>query len=192
MTRKLYGGLTTPPPLSAYASAAAKTANAAFVEPSRFAIAQRQHDVLALEESQLADVIAGRAPAVTAATAAAPTLVTLLFTLNELFTAAGVGRTTTLLLRLGSVVPKGSLLLVVDSPGSYSETLVGGQARRYPMQWLLHRVLTSADDCVWEKVASADSAWFRLADELDYPIPLEDMRYQMHLYRAAEPSTSAV
>ena len=39
----------------------------------------------------------------------------------------------------------------------------------------------------WEKLESADSVWFRLAEGLRYPIPLENMRYQMHLYRACRP-----
>ncbi|KAK0752405.1 hypothetical protein B0T18DRAFT_444670 [Schizothecium vesticola] len=56
----------------------------------------------------------------------APVLVTLLFTLNELFTAAGVGATTKFLLGLTGAVAAGSLLLVVDSPGSYSETKASG------------------------------------------------------------------
>ena len=37
---------------------------------------------------------------------------------------------------------------------------------------------------IWEKLESADSVWFRLAEGLRYPIQLENMRYQMHLYRA--------
>ncbi len=38
----------------------------------------------------------------------------------------------------------------------------------------------------WVKLESQDSIWFRLADTLHYPIPLENTRYQMHLYRATE------
>ncbi|RYC57749.1 hypothetical protein CHU98_g8463 [Xylaria longipes] len=40
------------------------------------------------------------------------------------------------------------------------------------------------DGIRWEKIESRDSVWFRVADGLRYPIPLENMRYQMHLYRA--------
>ena len=46
-------------------------------------------------------------------------LVTLMFTLNELYKIS-ISRTTTLLLTLTSIMEPGSLLLVVDSLGSYS------------------------------------------------------------------------
>lgn len=137
-----------------------------------------------------------------------PVLVTLLFTLNELFTAAGVGATTKFLLGLTGQVAGGSLLLVVDSPGSYSETKVGasgggaqegGGGRAYPMGWLVDRILLGGEGegrPGWEKVEERGSEWFRLPEGgpgggkagpggLEYPIPLENMRYQLHLYRAA-------
>ncbi|KAK7750907.1 hypothetical protein SLS62_007170 [Diatrype stigma] len=269
----LHARLTTPPPLSKYASAAARAANAALVAPaSRLAASFAQRDVLALSEADLSGLLLFHDQQ------QQPVLVTLLFTLNELYTAAGVGPTTAFLRRLSSVVCPGSLLLVVDSPGSYSEAAVGGgggsssageqgqkqqqqqqqqqqpkEKRRYPMQWLLDhtllhqqqeeereqgrrrrqqkqeqeqerkqglgqekgegRVITASEEngeeaegaagarigaageeevttkatmamVGWEKLESADSVWFRLADGLRYPIPLEDMRYQMHLYRA--------
>jgi len=82
------------------------------------------------------------------------------------------------------------MLLVVDSPGSYSETSIGKESKRYPMQWLLNHTLleTSKErggkgDVKWEKLVSDESRWFRLADDLKYPISLENMRYQVHLYR---------
>ncbi|KAK1827886.1 hypothetical protein QBC39DRAFT_418924 [Podospora conica] len=136
---------------------------------------------------------------------APPVLITLLFTLNELFTASGVGATTKFLLGMTGRVAAGSLLLVVDSPGSYSETKVGGGGsggtgseggRAYPMGWLVDRILLGGEDGDgggrgWEKVEERGSEWFRLPDGagkagtgLEYPIPLENMRYQLHLYRA--------
>lgn len=136
-------------------------------------------DALTLSRSELAALLGP-----------SPLLVTLLFTLNELFTSGGLGRTTKFLLDLTAAVPIGSLLLVVDSPGSYSETTLGKDAKKYPMQWLLDRIVltgTRADPVAgkrWDKLESDDSLWFRLADGLDYPIPLENMRYQMHLYQA--------
>lgn len=134
-----------------------------------------------------------------------PVLITLLFTLNELFTAAGVGATTKFLLGLTGQVAAGTLLLVVDSPGSYSETKVGASAsggaqeggggRAYPMGWLVDRILLGGEGegrPRWEKVEERGSEWFRLPEGgggkagggLEYPIPLENMRYQLHLYRA--------
>ncbi|KAL1836983.1 hypothetical protein VTJ49DRAFT_4417 [Mycothermus thermophilus] len=181
---KLTTSLTTPPPISKYASEAAKLSNVAFVPASHLTPAFLQQDVLALDKSQLASLIGPT-----------PLLITILFTLNELFTAAGLGKTTAFLLALTSVVPPGSLLLVVDSPGSYSETSVGKEAKRYPMHWLLDRVVvdTTRREPVggrrWVKVEEKESVWFRLPDgELDYPIQLENMRYQMHLYRAEDAS----
>lgn len=133
----------------------------------------------------------------------AASLVTLLFTLNELYTSAGVGRTTAFLLSLTGLVRKGAVLVVVDSPGSYAETDVGrdGAKRRYPMKWLLdHTLLKQAGEgdgqgkgggC-WEKVREEESVWFRWGEGEEgkkkagwrYPVGLEDMRFQMHVYRA--------
>jgi 25S rRNA (uracil2843-N3)-methyltransferase len=175
--------LTTAPPLSKYASAAAKLSNAAMVSPSLFTSAFLQHDALTLSRDELSSLLG-----------ATPLLITILFTLNELFTASGIGKTTAFLLDLTATVPFGSLLLVVDSPGSYSETSVGKEAKRYPMQWLLDRIMLGTrrepvNGRRWAKFESQDSVWFRLAGEaLDYPIPLENMRYQMHLYRAEDAS----
>lgn len=188
VVEKLRVGLRTPPPLSKYASAALQAANTAINDPERLKeIFFEEQDVLALDQEGLAPLVSAGAGA-GAGAGQQPILVTLLFTLNELFTGGGIGKTTTFLLTLTSVLPRGSLLLVIDSPGSYSETTVGKEAKRYPMAWLLDKILTGAsdgDDEVegWEKLESNDSAWFRLGGELRYPIPLEDMRYQMHLYR---------
>lgn len=178
---KLATALTTPPPLSKYASAAAKLSNEPLVSPSALTHTFLQQDALTLDKTGLTPLLG-----------TSPLLITILFTLNELFTSSGIGKTTALLLNLTAAVPLGSLLLVVDSPGSYSETSVGKEAKRYPMQWLLDRImLTTRRPPVngrrWAKVESQDSVWFRLASEgLEYPIPLENMRYQMHLYRAED------
>jgi 25S rRNA (uracil2843-N3)-methyltransferase len=96
---------------------------------------------------------------------------------------------------------------VVDSPGSYSETKFGNatDAKRYPMKWLLdhallenhkRRNIAASDDddgnnkprgkdeyVAWEKMVEDDSRWFRIPEGLRYGIPLENMRYQIHLYR---------
>jgi 25S rRNA (uracil2843-N3)-methyltransferase len=116
-------------------------------------------------------------------------LVTIMFTLNELFTAS-VRRATALLLALRSAIKVGGLLLVVDSAGSYATVKLGEAEKRYPMQWLLdHTMLGSSgeagEDCVaeWIKIRGEESTWFRVARELQYPLELENMRYQLHLYR---------
>ncbi|KAI1749816.1 hypothetical protein F4782DRAFT_511613 [Xylaria castorea] len=236
---RLQTALTTTPPVSRYASAAAKAAaaaNAALVAPpSRFRSTFIQKDILSLPEAELATLIPPK-------NNNTPVLITLLFTLNELYTAGGIKRTTAFLRLLSSSsssssssigLAPGSLLLVVDSPGSYSEAAVGGSGKdvmmkkkkRYPMQWLLEHTLIpppsppsrrprgkedkkepgqveteekldddDADEekeeekkksgIRWEKIESHDSVWFRVAEGLRYPIALENMRYQMHLYRA--------
>lgn len=314
----LHARLTSAPPLSKYASAAARAASAALVAPAgRLTTVFAQRDALGLDEVGLSRLLygeeeeeegeeegsglpgtAGNAKGMEMGPGTGkqkqkqkqkqPVLVTLLFTLNELYTAAGVGPTTAFLRRLTAVVCPGSLLLVVDSPGSYSEAAVGGGGasstdnstatpgtsesgpqqqqqqngkRRYPMQWLLDHTLLEEElehqrmrrrrrqrrheqergleqeremkmeeqgreellssssslphrqgngdgdndrdngedspevgdggrvegAVTWEKLESADSVWFRLAEGLRYPIPLENMRYQMHLYRACRP-----
>lgn len=178
VVHKLHESLTNPPPLSKYASSSAKEANEALTANTNFKVTFRQEDVLEMSDSKLVEIVSGQ-----------PMLLTLLFTLNELYTSS-IGKTTAFLLNLTAAVKSGSLLLVVDSPGSYSETTVGTEAKKYPMHWLLDHTLLetqksrggeSASD--WVKLVSEDSKWFRIPESLRYPIPLENMRYQMYLYR---------
>lgn len=178
VVHKLRGSLTTPPPLSKYASSSAKETNGALASDNDFNVIFQQDDILGMSASQLEDVIGGQ-----------PSLLTLLFTLNELYTSS-IGKTTAFLLKMTATVKSGSLLLVVDSPGSYSEIIVGNEAKKYPMHWLLDHTLLEtqklgANESIpkWEKLISEASKWFRIAETLRYPIPLENMRYQIHLYR---------
>ena len=142
-------------------------------------------------------------------------LVTLMFTLNELFSTS-IPKTTSFLLRMTDLLEPGAVLLVVDSPGSYSTVALGKSAgggdapsepssgdvdsaaaaassqqqkpRSYPMRFLLdHTLLTVAAGC-WECVLLDESRWFRReASRLSYDvgegIGLEDMRFQVHVYR---------
>ena len=96
------------------------------------------------------------------------------------------------LLLLISVLQPGALLLVIDSPGSYSSVTLNGAEKKYPMQWLLDHTLLeqatenrgSKDEIVrWEKIKEDGSRWYRLDERLRYPIELENMRMQVHLYR---------
>ncbi|KAI1162821.1 hypothetical protein F5B18DRAFT_622290 [Nemania serpens] len=199
VVQRLQTALTTPPPTSPYARSAAAVVNRALVPPEYLRSAFLQRDILSLEKDELAALLSANPNT----DEPEPVLVTLLFTLNELYTTSGTRRTTAFLRLLSALVAPGSLLLVVDSPGSYAEAAVGRDARRYPMQWLLDHTLVppapasraredggeslGADGgggIRWEKLESHDSVWFRVADGLRYPIPLENMRYQMHLYRA--------
>ena len=175
---KLHRELTVPPPISKYATSAAKAANSPLLKSGSITTHFSAEDILALSRVQMSGMVGQT-----------PTLVTLLFTLNELYTTS-MGKTTTFLLDLTAVVCPGTLLLVVDSPGSYSETTIGTEAKKYPMLWLLNHTLLGTkvngageSTDTWTKLVSEDSQWFRLHESLRYPINLENMRYQMHLYR---------
>jgi 25S rRNA (uracil2843-N3)-methyltransferase len=169
-----------PPPISKYASAARQAANRPMLEKDQLSLTFVQEDVLSLDVDSLSAQCAD---------GKTPILLTLLFTLNELYTTAGIGKTTKFLKNLGQILAPGSLVLVVDSPGSYSEAALGKEKKKYPMQWLLDHTLLETDTLgySWEKLQSDDSIWFRLPEDLSYPIALENMRYQMHLYRLQKP-----
>jgi 25S rRNA (uracil2843-N3)-methyltransferase len=172
--------VTQPPPLSKYASAAVQAANSALVDSDTFNVSNHQYDILNTDASKLS------------ATMKDATLVTLMFTLNELYSTS-VSLTQKFLLNLTLSLPTGALLLVVDSPGSYSAVTLNGAEKEYPMQWLLdYTLLNQAGDKVkdkdreeakWEKIHTDESRWFRLVETLKYPIELENMRMQLHLYR---------
>jgi 25S rRNA (uracil2843-N3)-methyltransferase len=177
--------LTTPPPLSKYASAAAKASNAALIQPHQLSLSFQHLDILEhTDDNKLAQLIAPSQQQ--------PVLLTLFFTLNELYTSGGIGKTTKFLTSLERILPQSSLLLVVDSPGSYSEAAVGKEKKRYPMHWLLDHTLRDPKKEVssWERLETQDSVWFRLSKDLSYPMQLEDMRYQLHLYRLREDDKS--
>ncbi|KAK1071774.1 hypothetical protein LTR12_008591 [Friedmanniomyces endolithicus] len=167
------------PELSQYASATAREANVPLLSEKTFPCKFQQQDVLQWPDDALQSVVL-------------PTtkLVTLFFTLNELYSTS-VPEAQRLLSQLTAAMSTDSLLLVVDSPGSYSTVSLNGGERRYPMLWLLDHTLTTdtarkagdASTFRWEKVMSDESKWFRLPPGLEYPIELEDMRYQIHLYR---------
>ena len=191
--RTLHSGVTSSPPISNYASSASKAKNTPLTNAGNFRVQFRQIDILSLCPEQLKSIFSDTK------------LVTLMFTLNELYTTS-ISATTNLLLSMTSVLPPRALLLVVDSPGSYSTVNIGKVAtikddvstmskqkeKQYPLHWLLdHTLLESAraesgntreGRRLWEKVYSDESKWYRLAEELAYPIDLEDMRYQIHLY----------
>ncbi|CAD0088829.1 unnamed protein product [Aureobasidium mustum] len=174
----LHQGVITPPFLSKYASAAAKAANMAVLPPEVFNVRFKQQDILDTDAAGVADLLANS------------DIVTIMFTLNELYSTS-VAKTQRLLYSLTASMRPGTLLLVVDSPGSYSTVTLNGATQKYPMQWLLDHTLLSpkknaekGSPAQWKKLVSDESRWFRLPDEdLKYPIDLENMRYQIHLYQ---------
>ncbi|CAN9167368.1 unnamed protein product [Alternaria sp. RS040] len=171
--------LTTAPTLNKYASAAARAANVSPLNPEDISVTFKQQDVLQASTEDLSAQIADA------------NLITLLFTLNELYSTS-MPLTQKFLLLLTSVLQPGALLLVVDSPGSYSSVTLNGAEKKYPMQWLLDHTLLeqatenrgSKDEIIrWEKIKEDGSRWYRLDERLRYPIELENMRMQVHLYR---------
>ncbi|KAG9678238.1 hypothetical protein KCU95_g15928, partial [Aureobasidium melanogenum] len=174
----LHQGVITPPVLSKYASAAAKAANKAVLPSEVFNVRFRQQDILDTDAVGVNDMLANS------------DIITIMFTLNELYSTS-VAKTQRLLYSLTASMRSGSLLLVVDSPGSYSTVTLNGATQKYPMQWLLDHTLLSpkknaekGTPAQWKKLVSDESRWFRMPDEdLKYPIDLENMRYQIHLYQ---------
>ncbi|KAH8591330.1 hypothetical protein B0O99DRAFT_632472 [Bisporella sp. PMI_857] len=227
---KLHRGLETPPPLSKYASASARASNASFLKPGAVSLEFTQADTLKLDTERLTSIIGD-----------GPVMITLFFTLNELYT-TNVIATTKFLLDLSITCRKDSLLCVIDSAGSYSEVAITKHAsdtditdqqrdeepsstqseenedepdnsasiplysekpvpfadsvnedeahqvasKRYPMHWLMDCALLGTgteDQGLWEKLVIDESRWHRLEEPLKYPISLENMRFQVHLFR---------
>ncbi|KAF2113051.1 hypothetical protein BDV96DRAFT_150281 [Lophiotrema nucula] len=172
---KLERNVTTAPELSKYASAAARAASAPLVDTSTFSVKAHQLDVIHQDFSaKLKSLLEGVG------------FVTVMFTLNELYSTS-VPLTQKFLLNLTASLKEGALLLVADSPGSYSTVTPNGAQKKYPIQWLLdHTLLREGDkgeSAAWTKVVEDESRWFRIPSGLKYPIELENMRFQLHLYR---------
>ncbi|PYI32427.1 hypothetical protein BP00DRAFT_341757 [Aspergillus indologenus CBS 114.80] len=172
---------------------------------SSFQVAFQKLDVLAASEAALRSLV--HPPREHDLTPGTPVLVTLMFTLNELFSTS-MARATGFLLRLTDLLRPGAVLLVVDSPGSYSTLKLGKNSggrggdggegeestrsspseRQYPMKFLLDHALLSVAAGKWERLFSQDSRWWRRdAARLRYGVGdaagLEDMRFQVHIYR---------
>lgn len=188
---KLSSAITTPPSLSKHASQTVRDTNRALIQPETDGIINisfKQQDVLDVTLSSLQSTLSDIS------------LVTIMFTLNELFTSS-LSKTTTLLLNLTNSMNVGAHLVVVDSPGSYSEIKLGkstsenrdsgtaNAVKKYPMKWLLDHTLLEVvgkgEDTRWVKVEDEDSKWFRIDEKMDlkYSIELENCRYQIHAFR---------
>ncbi|GAM42871.1 hypothetical protein TCE0_044r17232 [Talaromyces pinophilus] len=150
-------------------------------------ISFQKMDVLSLSEEDLKSLLQPQR------------VISLMFTLNELFSTS-ISKTTQLLLRMTDIASPGTILVVVDSPGSYSTLSFAKngssemQQRQYPMKFLLDHTLLSVAEGSWEKLVSQDSRWFRkdTNHKLHYNVDLEggqgfirleDMRFQIHIYR---------
>lgn len=82
----------------------------------------------------------------------------------------------------------------LEEKGSYSSLTLGGGGtktgteRQYPMKFLLDHTPLTVVTGKWERLLSQDSRWWRRdASRLWYDVGegagLEDMRFQVHLYR---------
>lgn len=174
VVEKLTSNIVNEPPLSKYASAAALAANAPLTKSEDIAVTFHQYDILNTNFSTLSPLLQDAK------------FITLMFTLNELYSTS-LSLTQKFLLNLAACLQPGSLLLVVDSPGSYSTISLNGAEKKYPMQWLLDHTLlkqgAKGEEPAWNKLKEDESQWFRLPPGLMYPIELENMRFQLHLYR---------
>ncbi|KAM0720932.1 hypothetical protein Q7P37_003217 [Cladosporium fusiforme] len=175
---KLDETVVSPPVISKYASAAVREAATPMVVRDKFNTTCEQSDVLEWDEETVVSK------------AGSMDLVTIMFTLNELYSTS-VPKTQRLLKNLTAGMQLGSLLLVVDSPGSYSTVSINGAEKKYPMQWLLdHTLLGSQPEAaLWDKIVTNESKWFRLLEGLEYPVELENMRYQIHMYKRRSPES---
>jgi 25S rRNA (uracil2843-N3)-methyltransferase len=180
---KLTTGLATPPELSKYASAAARARNVSFLSSQALRTRCTQTQVLDLTQEDLRSIID---PDVT--------LVTLLFTLNDLYTTS-IRRATSFLLKLSAAVSKGCLLLVVDAhnASSTADGIEDAQAEAYPMSWLLNKALlrnqVMVEDALvlkreWENIMGDTNRLFKFPKKgLSYPAGLENLKIQVHLFR---------
>lgn len=184
--------------VAASASASAALVHAGHAETGTqggFRVGFRRADVLDLSDGEMGAIFGAEAgdepePAQEAEEEESTALVTLMFTLNELFSTS-MAKATGFLLRMTDSLQPGAVLLVVDSPGSYSTLRLGKggeQERRYPMKFLLDHTLLSVARGKWERVFAQESRWWRRdATRLRYDVGpgagLEDMRFQIHVYR---------
>jgi 25S rRNA (uracil2843-N3)-methyltransferase len=176
-------GLTTPPTLSRYASASARARNAPFLFPDILKASSQQCNILEASQNELVSMIGAK-----------PALITLFHTLNDLL-ASSVAKCAAFLLKLTMAAPKNSFLLIIDGLDSSSEIIVGkdDQGREkntYPMRYLLDMVLmekqlSAAVDQKqsWERLVGDQSRYFRIPEGLTYPVRLENIRFQVYLFK---------
>ncbi|KAI9222679.1 hypothetical protein BC828DRAFT_377841 [Blastocladiella britannica] len=117
------------------------------------------------------DALASLAPALTAAP-----LVTLFFTLNELFVQSRAGALQ-FVTKLTRTMRPGAILWVCDSAGSFSDIQIG--SREYKITVFLDMLPGL------ERVAGDDARWWRVADgeAAEYPVRIENMRFFYRAYR---------
>ncbi|KAG9742543.1 hypothetical protein KCU73_g8642, partial [Aureobasidium melanogenum] len=193
---KLVKSITTPPPLSKYASASARAANTALLAPQKLTINFEHHDIFDLNPTQLKEIL----------NMETPVLATFFLTLGHLYNTS-IPKTTAFLYKLDAILPVGSTILVVDSIGASVSvpTPDSEEVTEYSVSWLLSRVLLGkptepvqtqgkgkkaveeeeANKPVprWEKVINEEMKINRLDEKLRYPGSLENVRFQILAFR---------
>jgi len=153
-----------------------------------------QTDILSPESTSLETIL--RSPPTDSSSSTPPPLITLFYTLSELFLQSRPA-TIIFLDKLSRQTPKGTLFLIVDSANEEASALgVGKAGRSYSLADVLDGLLCVAKtndgdaDGVppkarWKKLEGVDSRWFRLKAGLqdEYPVKLENSRYWSRLYR---------
>lgn len=135
--------------------------------------------------------------------AAPPPIITLLFTLTELFLQSRPA-TITFLQKLTALAPRGTLFLIVDAANEEASAVnVGKEGRSWSLATVMDGLLCAVPTTTaptgdepatgpgpraragWKKLEAEDSKWFRLREGLQehYPIKLENARYWLRLYR---------
>ncbi|KAJ3262631.1 hypothetical protein HK103_000160 [Boothiomyces macroporosus] len=103
-------------------------------------------------------------------------LITAMFLLNEILTQSKKSFVL-LITNLVKSMKKGSMLLVVDSAGSFSEFEVGASDKSY----MLFKLLDAIQG--FKCLASFDSVWYRYPKEVEFPLQLSNMRFFLRLYQ---------
>jgi 25S rRNA (uracil2843-N3)-methyltransferase len=121
-------------------------------------------------------------------------LITVFFSISDLW-ASSVVKCTAFLLKLTLATPKDSLLLIIDGLDSSAEITLEKddqckEKKAYPMHYLLDMVLLEKqllslmdNKPAWEKLLEDQSRLFRVAGQLKYSIGLENIKFQVHLFR---------
>ncbi|KAK6465225.1 hypothetical protein DFJ63DRAFT_14865 [Scheffersomyces coipomensis] len=111
-------------------------------------------------------------------------LITLMFTTNELF-AEKRQETIKYLNLLNAKCKTGSLLLIAESAGSFSNITIG--TKKFPVQFLIDMILVGkqgSNSGPWEIVEESESCWYRVnTKEVNYALKMENMRFFYRLYR---------
>jgi 25S rRNA (uracil2843-N3)-methyltransferase len=110
-------------------------------------------------------------------------IITCLFTTNELFAESRV-KTMALLSHLSNTCKKGTLLVIAESTGTYSEIQMGSKV--YPLELVLDMTLVGKNK-EWEIVKQEQSRWYRVPEESKgkYELQIENTHMLVRVYRKA-------